>query len=246
MTFVKKYIFERPTCLFAALVVLIVMSSATIIPAQAAEDQGKMAYGGLLYDKWYAINQGDIPRKTNKSYPKTAKKKGKNTWRCKECHGWDYQGVAGAYGNKKNSHYTGIKGISGAAGADMAKIVAVLKDDTHGYTDDMLSEEEFNNLALFVSKGQVDVPKYISLDKKVKGDVKKGKDYYGTICAGCHGLDGKKIDDMPAVGKVGKANPWETLHKILNGQPGEKMPALRALPLQVSVDIVAYTQTLPK
>ena len=24
-------------------------------------------------------------------------------------------------------------------------------------------------------------------------------------------------------------NPWEVMHKILNGQPGEQMPALRAL-----------------
>jgi len=24
---------------------------------------------------------------------------GKDTWRCKECHGWDYMGVDGAYGS---------------------------------------------------------------------------------------------------------------------------------------------------
>jgi len=246
MTFVKKYILEYPICLFLTLAVLIGVLSGATTPAQAAEDQAKIARGGLLYDKWFAITQGEIPRKTNKSYPETSKKKGKNSWRCKECHGWDYQGVKGAYGNKEGSHYTGIKGISGAAGADLSKIVAVLKDETHGYSDAMMNKDDFNDLALFVSIGQVDMPKYISLDKKIKGDAKKGKDYYGTICVGCHGLDGKKIDDMPPLGKVANSNPWETLHKIRNGQPGEKMPALRALPLQVAVDLVAYTKTLPK
>jgi len=35
------------------------------------------------------------------------------------------------------------------------------------------------------------------------------------------------------------------LHKIRNGQPGMPMPALRVLPVQTLVDILAYTQTLP-
>ena len=40
-------------------------------------------------------------------------------------------------------------------------------------------------------------------------------------------------------------NPWEVMHKILNGQPGEKMPALRALDHQITVDIMAHMTTLP-
>jgi len=88
-------------------------------PAQA-EEVSKIAHGGKLYDKWYQISGGDIPRETNASYPKKAKKKGKTTWRCKECHGWDYRGADGAYGNEKNSHYTGLKGIRGAVGKEPA------------------------------------------------------------------------------------------------------------------------------
>ena len=245
MNITIRSISKRPIYLLMALAILFGFFIVANTPAYAAGDEAKIARGGLLYDKWFAITNGDIPRKTNVSYPETSKKKGKNSWRCKECHGWDYQGVKGAYGDTKNSHYTGIKGISGAVGSDPAKIVAVLKDKTHTYTDDMMNKDDFMDLALFVSKGQVDMPKYISLDKKVKGDASKGKDYYTTICAGCHGLDGKKIKDMPNLGKVAQTNPWETLHKIRNGQPGEKMPALRALPVQISVDIVAHSMTLP-
>jgi len=214
-------------------------------PAQA-EEVSKIAHGGKLYDKWYQISGGDIPRKTNASYPKAAKKKGKTTWRCKECHGWDYRGADGAYGNKKNSHYTGLKGIRGAAGKDPAKIIAILKGKAHGYTSDMLTDEEFDNLALFVSKGQVDMAKFIDASGKVKGNKGRGAGFYGTVCAGCHGLDGKKIKDMPPVGEVAGKNPWESLHKVMNGQPGEPMPALRAFPLDIAVDIVAYAATLPR
>ena len=246
MIFVKRILSKGLVGLFIAAGVMLGLTVTNISTASAAGDEAKIVRGGIMYDKWYAITTGDIPRKTNKAYPSTAKKKGKNTWRCKECHGWDYQGAKGAYGNKKNSHYTGIKGISGSAGADLAKIVAILKDKNHNYTDDMMTKDDFNDLALFVSKGQVDVPKVISLDKKVSGDAVKGAAYYGTICANCHGVDGKKIKEMPAMGKVANSNPWETLHKIRMGQPGENMPALMALPLQISVDIVAYTKTLPK
>ncbi len=64
-------------------------------------------------------------------------------------------------------------------------------------------------------------------------------------CAGCHGTDGKKITTGPSLGSVAN-NPYEMLHKVMNGQPAEAMPSLRALDPQVSVDIVVHLQTLPK
>ena len=36
------------------------------------------------------------------------------------------------------------------------------------------------------------------------------------------------------------------MHKILNGQPDEDMPALRALDRQVIVDIMSHMGTLPE
>lgn len=42
------------------------------------------------------------------------------------------------------------------------------------------------------------------------------------------------------------SNPWEVLHKILNGQPAEQMPALRTLDRQIAVDLMAHLATLPK
>ena len=48
------------------------------------------------------------------------------------------------------------------------------------------------------------------------------------------------------IGTVASDNPWETLHKIRNGQPGIPMPSLGVLDLKDQLDILAYTQTLPQ
>jgi thiosulfate dehydrogenase len=77
-------------------------------------------------------------------------------------------GKDGAYAS--GSYKTGIKGVNGMKGADSAKIIAVLKDKTHGYAGKM-DEKDFQDLALFVSKGQVDMRKYIDYGtKEPKGD----------------------------------------------------------------------------
>jgi thiosulfate dehydrogenase len=213
--------------------------------AVAAETESAIARGGRLYDKWFAENKAAKPTDDHPAYPHKGGKYGKDaSWRCKECHGWDYKGKDGAYAS--GGHATGIKGIEGAAGKDAAAIVAILKDKNHGYVDAMLSAEDMNDLALFVAKGQIDVSKYYdAATKKPKGDATKGEVYFNTLCAGCHGKDGKKLKDAPPLGSVADNVP-EMLHKILNGQPGEAMPALRALDPQISADIAVHLQSLPK
>ena len=212
----------------------------------AGEIEHQIARGGRLYDRWYKITDGDLPKATHPSYPKSGKKSKKTTWRCKECHGWDYMGKDGAYA--KGSHFTGIKGVRAAAGTDTGKIIAVLKSKSHGFTDKYFTPEDFRDVALFVSKGQVDMDKYIDRKTKTaKGDKSKGRGYYETLCAGCHDLDGKKPKDMAkSIGAAASDDPWQTLHKIRNGQPSEKMVALRALPIDIAIDIFAHIATLPK
>lgn len=205
--------------------------------------------GGLLYDNWAKVLYRDPPKETHPSYPAAGKKKGGSTWRCKECHGWDYRGVDGAYGD--GSHYTGIKGIRNMVGAPVDKIAKIVRDDTHRYTPEMISDKAVAHLALFVSRGQVDMPQYIDYKtKKAHGDPARGARFYQSICAVCHGFDGKQInfktaDNPEYIGTVAQKNPQETLHKTRNGQPGVPMVALGVLDMQDIVDIVAYAQTLP-
>jgi len=208
-----------------------------------------IARGGLLYDNWYAVMEQDPPAATHPAYPAAGKKSGAATWRCKECHGWDYKGAEGAYG--RGSHFTGIPGIRAMAGADPAAIAAVIRNDTHRFTVAMIPAKALDKLALFVSGGQLDMDRYIDpATKKARGSAARGARFYQTICAVCHGFDGRAIqfsdEAKPEfIGTVAQENPWETLHKIRNGQPGVSMVALGALGVQTQVDILAYTQTLP-
>ena len=86
--------------------------------------------------------------------------------------------------------------------------------------------------------------------KKARGDVRRGAAFFQTICAVCHGFDGKTMNfgdekEPEYVGTVARKNPWEALHKIRFGQPGVGMVALTVLDIQDHLDILAYTQTLP-
>ena len=230
--------------LITAAVVLIGILLLAAGPA-TAETESSLARGGLLYDKWYAVIKAEKPTEAHALYPSDGKyaKKPASNWRCKECHGWDYLGKDGAYASGK--HASGIKGINGMRGADPADLVALLKADAHGFGN-LLADEDLKDLANFVSQGQIDMDQFIDRASKApKGDAAKGAAYYNTICAGCHGVDGKLPKDMKPFGAQ-MGNPWEVMHKILNGQPGEQMPALRALDRQIIADIMAHMTGMPK
>ena len=219
------------------------------IPAAPTEDW-EIGFGGRLYDNWFEALAVDEPEGTHPAYPAVGQQKGAATWRCKECHGWDYKGRDGDYGS--GSHATGIVGIQAMIGADPSAIRAIIEDDTHGYTPEMIPPEAMDRLARFVTRGQHETALYFDYATgRALGEAEPGERYYQNICAPCHGFDGKALNfsgdpDAPEyVGTVGVQNPLEALHKIRNGQPGQPMPALRVLPRQDVADILAYIRTLP-
>ncbi len=205
--------------------------------------------GGQIYDDWIVALEADPPGTTDPSYPAAGTQEGRITWRCKECHGWDYRGNNGTYG--QGPHYTGIKGIRSWVGQNPALVEEIIRDKTHGYTKQMITESAIQKLALFVVRGQIDMDQYIDRrTKRAWGDENRGARLYQTVCSMCHGFDGKDIDFRDErkpeyIGTLAQENPWKTLHKIRNGQPGVAMVAMSALGVQDQVDILAYSQTLP-
>jgi thiosulfate dehydrogenase len=205
--------------------------------------------GGVLYDNWYGVLGKEPPKGTHPAYPKTGKQKGASTWRCKECHGWDYKGASGAYA--KGGHYTGIAGIRNMTHAPIEATVAILKDSNHGFGK-LMPDEELAALGHFVSHGQIDADNYIDrATKKARGDPARGERIFQTTCARCHGSDGRLLNfktaaDPEYIGTVANENPWETLHKIRMGQPGVPMISMLAFDVRDHVDILAYAQTLPR
>jgi thiosulfate dehydrogenase len=212
-------------------------------------DVWAIARGGQLYDNWMSVILADEPEASHPAYPAEGKQKGAGTWRCKECHGWDYMGVEGAYAS--GSHYTGIKGVRGVAGMDPDAIHQILMDETHGMTDQHMPHAAMEMLAIFLSRGQLDTDRYIDRQSKAaRGNPRRGAGMYQTICAVCHGFDGTEINfkaepKKEYVGTVCAKNPWEALHKIRFGQPGVGMIALATLSTDELIDMLAYCQTLP-
>lgn len=210
-----------------------------------------MSRGGRLYDNWFSTQGMDKPKDTHPAWPASnTKKKGDVTWRCKSCHGWDYLGAAGKYGG--GSYKTGIAGVMSAKGKSVDDIAAVIRGGPHGFTKEMIPDEQMGYLAAFVSRGLDDMNKYIDAKSgDVKGDPEKGKPIFQTNCAACHGFDGRALnwgdDKEPGfVGTEANANPWEVLHKIRNAHPGVEMVSLRAFDIQTSIDVLAYSKTLPE
>jgi thiosulfate dehydrogenase len=230
------------------------------LPVLTPLEAANVARGGALYDEWWAVTRAAEPSTDHPlwaSRPDTTSntRTGSITWRCKECHGWDYKGVDGAYGS--GSHRTGIRGIFGTVKA--AQDVFDLVKTGHGYDAAGLSDASIWDLVKFVLEGQIDTGPIIDANRKFTGSTANGETLYNsgigsnTSCKGCHGLDGltpplgyPAFTEYP--GLLSNQNPWEFQHKVRFGQPGRTMPSAVAArgTLQDVVDLSAYCQTLPQ
>jgi thiosulfate dehydrogenase len=208
-----------------------------------------LAYGGRLYDTWWAVLLRDPPEGEHPAYPARSGRDGSDTWRCVECHGWDYKGRDGRYA--QGPHATGIKGVHAMVGVAPAEIAKILRDDTHRYTPEMIPDKALEALALFVSKGQIDVDGVIDpATRTVRGDAVRGRAIFQNVCAICHDYDGMAWitgdeDGLTTLGAIARQNPWRGLHKVMNGQTYADMPAMRAFGVQTVLDVLAYAQSLP-
>jgi len=202
--------------------------------------------GGQLYDSWWRVNGESSPADTYALYPQdTGTQSGSTTWRCKECHVWDYKGNDGAYGTGSD-HFTGIKGVFYSQQKPIGEIYSIIKRKNLP-----LSEKDIWDLTKFLKEGLIDMDKYIIftgvLSKSATGTRNNGDSIYSGRCSGCHGPDGKEIPSA-IVGATSNDNPWEILHKITFGNPGTSMPSMldKGLSQQQLIDLLTYSQSLPQ
>lgn len=212
----------------------------------SCETDGDRIRGGRLYDRWWSQTAASEPitdhplwafRPDMTSNPST----GGATWRCQECHGWDYKGAAGQYAT--GSHRTGFGGIlhTTLAAPDMFNLLknppsngggpGILNG--HGYGS-VLSDGSINDLVAFVLLGTLDTADYIqSGTNAFLGDPVAGATNFsigGTLsqCTSCHGPQGADINfgtvqNPEYLGTVAVENPWEFLHRARMGFPGTPM-----------------------
>jgi thiosulfate dehydrogenase len=221
---------------------------------QSLPNSSPVTEGGVLYDKWWAAIGAEKPEDDQPLWATQAtnKRSGADTWRCKECHGWDYRGAEGAYGS--GSHFTGFAGILSASSMSADRLAGWLEgsvNEKHDFSV-FLEDEQVDMLVAFIQKGLVDMSPFINADKTVKGDPTSGKKSYEASCKNCHGADGKQIkfgdeDDPEYIGDIATGNPWEFFHKSSFGQPDEPMPSgvNLGLSIQDRADLLSYAQTLP-
>lgn len=244
----------------SAIVVLTVMALSSCTMEKRRESTLPEGYkkadiklGGQLYDKWYKIKKVEVSG-NHPSYPAIGKKKGANTWRCKECHGWDYIGKDGRY--KKGSHYTGIKGVYDVKTKSPGELYGALTNArmNHDFSNSLTDSDTWA-LVRFIREGLIDIGTVVNPDGSAKGNPGKGRPLYQSTCASadCHGSDGNKIDfnkkkeGAQGVGWLAKDNPQETLHKIRWGHPGSDMASAivdEKLSDADTIDILSYVQTL--
>jgi len=224
------------------------------VPIGGAAVSGSASVGGRLYDQWWKEAGVDEPSSDQPLWAtqSTNTRSGTDTWRCKECHGWDYQGAAGAYGS--GSHFTGFSGVFDVQSESFDTIVAFIDGSANSDHDfSAMGDEAINNLAAFLKSSLVDVSPLIDPETKaaIGGDTANGEELYAG-CAACHGDDGLLLnfggdDDPEYVGTIAFDNPWEFLHKVRAGQPGTGMPAAldAGWSMDDLLDLLAFSQTLP-
>lgn len=227
--------------------------AAVLAYAQSFPASNSVTEGGLIYDKWWKALDIDAPEMDQPLWASqsTNERSGSDSWRCKECHGWDYQGADGAYGS--GSHFTGFTGVLGASGASAEELTAWLDGSANSDHDfsAYMDEAAVAMVVDFLQNGVFDMSVYVNEDKTANGDPVNGEAFYGQACARCHGDDGQGInfgddDDPEYLGGIATGNPWEFLHKAGNGQPGSHMTIgfNMGWSAQDLADILAYVQTL--
>ncbi len=233
---------------------------ATATPPAPKVDAASVVRGGQLYDKWWKVVPGASEPKDEQpvwALQTTNTRKGSETWRCKECHGWDYKGKDGAYGS--GSHKTGFPGVWDAAQKKSAdELATVLKGSVNPKHDfsKVLRAQDIADLANFLKNGLIDLSKYVDYASKkpIGGDAARGKPLYGDKCALCHGAEGKQLNfgsaEQPEyLGTLATDNPIEFIHKVRSGQPGSQPPMPSALETgwtaQQILDALAYSQSFP-
>ncbi len=252
----NKQLWQRILLSGGLLVAILVVSTWTLFPTMGTPssggyEQADIKHGALLYDKWY--KNKDIELEGNHPlYPAEGQKEGADTWRCKECHGWDYIGKDGRY--QTGSHYTGIQGVSDAKTKTPEELFQVLatQNTAHDFSA-YLTDDDIWALVKFLREGLIDAKSVFAADGSVAGDTAKGKVLFGPHCAQCHGAAGNTLDfkgsteGIQGVGWAANGNPQETLHKIRWGHPGSDMPSTvvdGGLSDADAIDILIHSQSL--
>ncbi|MEX1248716.1 MAG: cytochrome c [Anaerolineales bacterium] len=222
------------------------------------EVPGDAIHGGRIYDNWILALDTSPPEGNHPLWGQQDNnaRSGVITWRCVECHGWDYKGADGAYGPYSN-HYSGFGGVESVIGSSQEDVIDWL-DGTNNPEHNFLTwttATALNDLAAFLRTQQVNTDLIIDpATGEALGNRGDGMALYEAACASCHGDQGTEMNFGSTVaplylGDIAAADPWQALHKIRFGSPTSgRMPSSEEQDWSLSMvaDVLAYMQVLPR
>jgi thiosulfate dehydrogenase len=237
---------------------LLMLTTITLpVPAAQTNAESSALRGGRLYVAWDQVtNLSSGVEGINPLWPESTPDQVPDvlTWRCVNCHGWDYKGSDGKTLRPvlRAEGYPGLFNFTAAPADDILPTLNGYLDPGHDFSD-YLSDEDMQDLAAFISSGLV-VPELIADMEsfQVQGVAGAGQQGFDEFCRSCHGAEGEKInlttvENPTYLGDVAWANPWRMAHTIRYGHVSAQVPAADQLgiPFSQQIDIAAFTQTLP-
>jgi thiosulfate dehydrogenase len=226
------------------------------VRGSAGAVNGNAIQGARIYDNWMLVLDQPPPEGSHPLWAsqETNTRTGASTWRCVECHGWDYKGAQGAYG-VSSAHFTGFPGVIGVVGATEEDVLDWLNganNPDHNFLA-LTNSTALLDLAAFLRTQQIDMDLLIDpYTGNALGDRTPGRELYISTCTRCHGSFGDSINFGNGVvpiylADIASVDPWQTLHKIRFGTATYKrMPATEALGWSLTevADVLTYIQTL--
>jgi mono/diheme cytochrome c family protein len=261
----KKSPAKQPRGLRRALILLIIAAIWLLVltavsqpaPLAQAVPAPDATRGGRLYVSWDQVTNlstQSIPQHPLWPAATPNQVPGAITWRCVNCHGWDYKGSDGKTLGAifRTQGYPGLFNYTAAPIEEIVPALAGEINPDHDFSK-YLTQRDLRDLAAFISSGLV-LPNLIADPEtfQVQGTVSVGEDTYNSFCRSCHGVEGERINfttvqEPTYLGDIAWDNPWLIAHNIRYGHIASQVPAAARLGITFSqqLDIIAYTQTLP-
>ncbi len=218
---------------------------------------GDPVRGGQLYVAWdVVIGLERSPVTMHPLWPQNAVEAStRRTWRCVNCHGWDYRGAEGLTlaSVVKNSDYPSLYRFTGESQDNIIAWLNGENDPRHDFSA-LLSETDLLDLSVFLSTSLL-APELIAdlKSRTVQGTVEVGSALYQEWCYDCHGAEGERVNFGSAktpifMGDLAWQNPWRIAHVVRFGHILINMPPAEQAGISFSqqIDLLAYSQTLPR
>jgi thiosulfate dehydrogenase len=212
-----------------------------------------VARGARLYDQWWSEVGTSAPSTTHPADAAASSSEagttevGRSTWRCADCHGWDYQGASGP--SARGASRAGVGSLLDAAKRPSQALFEAIRGlgTPHDFAASLTPADVWD-LVAFVRHGVADTSPSVCGGGFAQGNATTGGPLFTASCATCHGADGKafELEGGKGLGELAKSDPWRVLHAIRWGVPGTEMPSLWAEGCTdaAQADLLTYVQSL--